>query len=142
MGALGAQLVKNRQCKRCGLACACLCLADHILACQHYRNHGRLDRRRRGKAKQLYGLHQLWVQIQLGKCGCHLKLLMSVLMTPLCRETLAGLAPVVPSTPSAKKSARSPAVTMHPPRVGRTFGIIKTNQYSFLPPVDGISQAE
>jgi hypothetical protein len=67
---------------------------------------------------------------------------MSVLMTPLCRETLAGLAPVVPSTPPAKKSARSLAVTMHSPRVGRTFGIIKTNQYYFLPPVDGISQAE
>jgi hypothetical protein len=67
---------------------------------------------------------------------------MSVLMTPLCRETLTGLAPVVPSTPPAKKSARSLAVTMHSPRVGRTFGIIKTNQYYFLPPDDGISQTE
>ena len=69
------QPVQDRQRKGGRLARAGLGLADHIVTFQHDGNHCGLNRRRRGKAKRLDGLHQLRVQAQMGKSGSHLKLL-------------------------------------------------------------------
>ena len=91
-GALaGFELVENGQGEGSGLAGAGLGLADHIVAGQHGRDQGGLDRGGRGEAKRFYSLHQLRVQVQLGKTGSHLFLLIAVSMTPLCRTALAGL---------------------------------------------------
>jgi hypothetical protein len=73
---LRLKVLENGEGKGGGLAGAGLCLTDHIRAGEHDGDQRGLDGRRRGIAKLGNGLHDLVTQVEGGKFGCHLILLL------------------------------------------------------------------